>query len=60
MDVNKIKVGKIYPYTSRTTPASAGALGKVIAVETKATGAWVTLHDKERAKQLTVRPSQVG
>lgn len=57
MDANKIKVGKTYPYYSRTVDASRG---KVLEVEWKATGHWVTLEDKALLKTVTVRASQVG
>ena len=55
----KIVVGKTYGYTSRTVPREAGARGKVLGVEDGSTGSWVKLHDKERGKTVTVRPSQV-
>lgn len=60
MDVNKIKVGKTYPYVSRTVPASLGARGKVLEIREVGKGHYVKLHDKDRAKEVQVRPSQVG
>lgn len=60
MDVNKIKVGRTYPYTSRTVPPEAGARGKVLEVREVGKGHYVVLHDKERDKTVQVRPSQVG
>ena len=56
MATKKITVGKTYPYRSRIHEGR----GKVVSTDTKATGAWVTLYDKERGKNVTVRPSQVG
>lgn len=60
MHVDKIKVGKTYPYVSRTVPASAQARGKVLEIRPVGKGHYVKLHDKERAKDVQVRPSQVG
>lgn len=59
MDIKKIRVGRKYGYTSRTHPASEGRRGTVTDIEQKATGYWVTLHDKTNDKVVTVRPSQV-
>jgi hypothetical protein len=60
VDVNKIKVGKTYPYMSRTVPKEAQARGKVLEIREVGKGHYVRLHDKERAKEVQVRPSQVG
>lgn len=60
MDVNKIKVGKTYPYTSRTVPREAGARGKVLEIRTVGKGFYVRLFDKVRDKSVQVRPSQIG
>ena len=60
MIVTKIKIGRTYPYESRTVPLSEGAKGKVTDVYAGATGHWVTLFDKERNKAVTVRPGQVA
>lgn len=60
MDVKKIKVGKTYSYSSRTVPLEDGARGKVLSVDLKGTGHWVTLRDKALGKTIAVRPSQVG
>lgn len=60
MNVDKIKVGCTYGYTSRTVPASAGARGKVLEVRAVGKGHYVKLFDKDRAKEVQVRPSQVG
>lgn len=60
MDVNKIKVGRTYPYVSRTVPPEAGAKGKVLEIREVGKGHYVRLHDKDRAKEVQVRPSQIG
>lgn len=60
MDVNKIKVGKTYPYVSRTVPAELQARGKVLEIRPVGKGHYVRLHDKERDKTVEVRPSQIG
>lgn len=60
MDVNKIKVGRTYPYVSRTVPADQGARGKVLEIREVGKGHYVKLHDKDRAKEVQVRPSQIG
>lgn len=60
MDVNKIKVGRTYGYTSRTVPPEAGARGKVLEVRPVGKGHYVKLFDKDRAKEVQVRPSQIG
>lgn len=60
MLVDKIKVGKTYPYVSRTVPAEAQARGKVLEIRQVGKGHYVRLHDKERAKDVQVRPSQIG
>lgn len=60
MDVSKIKVGKTYPYTSRTVPPEDQARGKVVAIRPVGKGTYVELFDKERNKSVQVRPSQVG
>lgn len=56
MDVNKIRVGAWYPYTSRCNEGRA----RVEKIEHKATGAWVTMFDKQRAATVVIRPSQLG
>lgn len=60
MDVNKIRVGKTYPYESRTVPAEAQARGKVLEIRPVGKGHYVRLHDKDRRKDVQVRPSQIG
>jgi hypothetical protein len=55
MDLKKIKIGKRVAYESR---AHRGT-GKVTDIQTKLTGAWVTVMDPTRNKFLTLRPSQV-
>lgn len=60
MDVNKIKVGRTYPYASRTVPADLGARGKVLEIREVGKGHYVKLLDKDRAKEVQVRPSQIG
>lgn len=60
MDVNKIKVGKTYPYTSRTVPPEAGAKGKVTNIRQVGKGHYVKVYDKDRDKFVEVRPSQIG
>lgn len=60
MDIGKIKVGKTYPYNSRTVPPEAGAKGKVLEIREVGKGHYVRLHDKDRAKEVQVRPSQIG
>lgn len=60
MNVEKIKIGRTYPYESRTVPLAEGAKGKVMEIYGGKTGHWVTLVDKERGKTVTVRPGQVA
>lgn len=62
MQVEKIKIGRSYDYYSRVNPRSNGTpfRGKVTDITTKATGAWVTIHDNNRDVVIVVRPSQVG
>ena len=60
MLVDKIKVGRTYPYSSRTVPPELGARGKVLEIRTVGKGVYVRLYDKERAKEVQVRPSQIG
>ena len=57
--VDKLVIGKTYGYTSRTVGAEQNARGKLQEIDQKATGYWVKLHDKQRDKIITVRPSQV-
>lgn len=57
--IDKLVIGKTYGYASRTVPPEAGARGKLQEIDQKATGYWVKLHDKQRDKVITVRPSQV-
>ena len=56
MDITKIKIGKRVTYRSRVNAGTA----TVVAVNTKATGTWVTVHDKARKVDVTVRPSQLS
>lgn len=56
MDISKIKVKQKRRYQSK---ANAG-VGTVTNIETKKTGAWVTLNDQKRGVYVTVRPSQVS
>lgn len=63
MELDKIKVGKTYPYRSK---AHEGR-GKVERIKTEhsdgrpmAKGAYVELFDSERDKHVRVRASQVG
>lgn len=57
--VDKLVIGKTYGYTSRTIGADQNARGKLQEIDQKATGYWVKLHDKQRDRVITVRPSQV-
>lgn len=56
MELQKIKIGQSYPFVSRKNHGR----GKVTDIETKTTGAWITIHDKGKDKSFVVRPSQVG
>lgn len=62
MSTLKLKPGQIRGYFSRTNPddgKNAARRGKVLSVEVKKTGTWVTLMDRETKAQIAVRPSQV-
>lgn len=56
MELQKIKIGQSYPFVSR----KGHGRGKVTDIETKTTGAWITVHDKGKDKSFIVRPSQIG
>lgn len=56
MDISKVKEGKHFNY--RTSRGTDGR-GKVIKVEQTARGAWITLHDKDRKKDVTLRAGQL-
>lgn len=56
MELQKIKIGQTYNYVSRKNDGR----GKVTDIETKTTGAWITIHDKGKDKSFVVRPSQIG
>jgi len=60
MAVKKIKVGKTYTYSYRSRTGEYNGTGKVISTETKGTGEWVRLHDTERKRYVTIRPSQLS
>jgi hypothetical protein len=55
MDLNKIKEGKRVAYTSRANEGK----GTVLSIQHKGTGSWVTVFDKARNANVTVRPSQI-
>ncbi len=57
MDIAKIKEGKHLNY--RTTRGTTGRM-KVTSIAHGERGAWVTGHDKERKKDVTVRPAQLS
>ena len=59
MLLEKIKVGKTYPYVSRTVGREENARGKVVRTYAVGKGSYVELFDKERNKTVAVRPSQV-
>ena len=60
MDTSKIKVGKTYPYRYRSRTGEHAGTGKVVSVETKRTGDWVTVRDAGGRGDRVMRPSQVG
>ena len=49
-------VGKTYSYVVK----GVGGRGKVESVSNGKTGEWVTLRDANRARLVTVRPSQLS
>lgn len=60
MAPKKIKVGKTYAYSYRSRAGTHTGTGKVTNIESKGTGEWVRLHDTERKRYVTIRPSQVS
>lgn len=52
----KITEGKRVRYAARITEGK----GKVVQVYRGGSGHWVIVHDKERNRSVTVRPSQVS
>jgi hypothetical protein len=57
MELAKIKEGKTLNYR---TPRGTTGRGKVTKVDHRAGGAWVTLHDKERKKDVTLRAGNLS
>ncbi len=56
MDISKVKEGRVLSY--KTHRGTIGR-GRVIEVTRKLTGWWVILEDKQRARAVTLRPSQL-
>lgn len=55
MDLNKITEGKVVRYKARVHEGK----GKIVETYKRKTGDWVIVHDKERNRSVTVRPSQI-
>lgn len=51
----RIALGKRASYEAKTRSGT----GVVFAIESKATGTWVTVNDADNRRYVTVRPSQV-
>lgn len=55
MQIEKLTEGRRVGYRSKANAGKATVLGTHVGK----TGAWVTLHDKDRRVMVVVRPSQV-
>lgn len=57
MDISKVKEGKHFNYR---TPRGTTGRGKVTFIDHRPTGVWITLHDKERKKDIKVRAGNLS
>lgn len=57
MDLAKIKEGKHLNYR---TPRGTTGRGKVVKIDLRPAGAWITLHDKERKKDVKMRAGSLS
>ena len=58
MDIAKIKVDKIVSY--KTGAGNNSGRGKVTNIRETPRGPWITVHDKQRGKDVTVRAAQIS